>query len=206
MPIALYTKRGNAILTGVPASRPAYYPRTDIAPETLDSTLIRPRPFKEETCDRDDEFKPDQKAPDQPVEQAAAICLRPSTEQDEPEILLIASRSTGAWGIPKGHIETGETSHQAARREAFEEVGAVGKVTTDAIGAFNYRKPGIAELYRVTVHILHLRHRTRLVAEAERREAQWVPLSQASQQVENPDLAIILQTTLRQIGIGNCRP
>jgi len=41
-----------------------------------------------------------------------------------PEILFVGSRRNGRWGLPKGHIEAGETSWAAARREALEEAGS----------------------------------------------------------------------------------
>lgn len=39
------------------------------------------------------------------------------------ECVLVRSRS-GEWGLPKGHLEAGETEEQAAMREVFEETGA----------------------------------------------------------------------------------
>ena len=53
------------------------------------------------------------------VEQAGAICYRPSRCGKEVDVLLVTSRRNGAWGIPKGHVERGETTYAAAAREAF---------------------------------------------------------------------------------------
>lgn len=51
------------------------------------------------------------------------------------EVLLISSRRTGDLGIPKGHMESGETANEGAAREAFEEAGVRGTVTKDLVGA-----------------------------------------------------------------------
>ncbi len=43
-------------------------------------------------------------------------------------ILLISTRGGKRWQLPKGHLEPGETSEQAAVRETREETGVLGKV------------------------------------------------------------------------------
>lgn len=42
------------------------------------------------------------------VDQAGAICIRKESGGDRFEVLLICGRTTGLWGIPKGHLEYGE--------------------------------------------------------------------------------------------------
>jgi len=49
-----------------------------------------------------------------------AIIVRQS--ESGPEFLVIQHRG-GHWGFPKGHVEEGETEHQTAIREVYEETG-----------------------------------------------------------------------------------
>ncbi|MGE5233989.1 MAG: NUDIX hydrolase [Acidobacteriota bacterium] len=43
-------------------------------------------------------------------------------------ILLISTRGGKRWQLPKGHVEPGETTEQAAIRETREETGVLGRV------------------------------------------------------------------------------
>ncbi|WP_241127372.1 NUDIX hydrolase [Novosphingobium terrae] len=126
------------------------------------------------------------------VAQAAAICLRHSADHGGPEVLLIASRGTGEWWLPKGHIESGEASHDTAQREAREEAGVLGEVDRRSIGSFCYRKPLIDALYCVEVHLLRVLGQTGGVAAGEARRMRWVPLALAAREVGNPQLASLL--------------
>ena len=56
------------------------------------------------------------------------------------QILLVTSRGTRRWIIPKGWPQSGTPPHRAAAQEAFEEAGAVGKVSKKTIGAYWYDK------------------------------------------------------------------
>jgi ADP-ribose pyrophosphatase YjhB (NUDIX family) len=67
--------------------------------------------------------------------QVAALCWRPG-----PQILLITSLTTKRWIIPKGWLAEGLTAAEAAAREALEEAGVTGKITSQPIGSFHYLK------------------------------------------------------------------
>jgi len=46
-----------------------------------------------------------------------------------PELLLVSSRfNKSIWVLPKGHIESGESSDETAVREVFEEAGVTARV------------------------------------------------------------------------------
>ena len=58
------------------------------------------------------------------------------------EILLVTSRDTGRWVLPKGWPMKGRRMRQAAQIEAFEEAGVVGKTGKSALGTYTYDKDG----------------------------------------------------------------
>jgi 8-oxo-dGTP pyrophosphatase MutT (NUDIX family) len=56
------------------------------------------------------------------------------------EVLLVTSRETRRWIIPKGWAEKGTKPHDMAAREAFEEAGVRGKVGKRPHGSYRYEK------------------------------------------------------------------
>jgi 8-oxo-dGTP pyrophosphatase MutT (NUDIX family) len=73
-----------------------------------------------------------------PSTQVAALCWRKHRSQIE--VLLITSRDTGRWVLPKGWTMKGLTGPEAAAIEAWEEAGVEGKVSAEALGFFGYDK------------------------------------------------------------------
>lgn len=55
-------------------------------------------------------------------------------------VVLVTSRGTGRWVIPKGWIEPGEEPHLSAAREAFEEAGLAGAPDSTPFGTYTYEK------------------------------------------------------------------
>ena len=56
-------------------------------------------------------------------------------------MLLVTSRETRRWVLPKGWTEKrGRGAQQAAQGEAFEEAGIRGRIETTPIGAYAYPK------------------------------------------------------------------
>lgn len=95
-------------------------------------------------------------------------------------MLLISGKSTGCWGIPKGHLETGETTKDAAAREAFEEAGVVGVPTEHSVGGLTYYKDSSALVHRVRVHLIAVRSIATDYPERSVRSNRWVPASIAA--------------------------
>ncbi|MEX2693066.1 NUDIX hydrolase [Rhizobium mongolense] len=125
------------------------------------------------------------------IEQAGAICLREIRGQERVEVLLVRSLRNGRWGIPKGHVEPGETSREAAQREAFEEAGVKGAALEALVKSYIYAKDGSPFRYRVAVHLIHVSHIEREFPEKGRRKTKWLPIDIACQEVA--------QRALRQI-------
>lgn len=86
--------------------------------------------------------------------QAAALCLR--LVDGAPQVLLISNKARTRWGIPKGHVEQGETSSESAQREAFEEAGIVGTANQTSIGEYRYLKSGELRRRVVKLHIVRV--------------------------------------------------
>lgn len=76
---------------------------------------------------------------DIPFLQVGALPYRLSAS-DEPELLLVTSRGTRQWIIPKGWPMDGLSDSAAAAREAYEEAGILGEIGDTPIGAFTYEK------------------------------------------------------------------
>ena len=62
------------------------------------------------------------------------------TKSGAREILLVTTRQTKRWIIPKGWPIKGLKPAKSAAREAYEEAGVRGSVKTKAIGIFSYKK------------------------------------------------------------------
>lgn len=126
------------------------------------------------------------------ADQAGALCLRVSPG-GEPQVLLVGSRRNGRWGLPKGHIELGETSHEAAAREAYEEAGVRGEISDTIVGSFVYSKESSPNRYRVIVHRLAVSSIDDAYPEQGLRARQWFTLSDAANVVGHEGLRDLLQ-------------
>src|SRR3974377_286625 len=71
--------------------------------------------------------------------QYAALPYRGRTKS-ELQVMLVTSRGTRRWVIPKGWPKSGMPPHQTAAAEALEEGGVAGKVSKRHIGAYSYDK------------------------------------------------------------------
>lgn len=112
------------------------------------------------------------------------------------EIMLITSRETRRWVIPKGWPISGLSPAQAAAREAFEEAGIGGQMSNKPLGHFEYDKrlqDGRLQRCEVTVFGLEQVIQHPDWPEQGQREAQWFRVPDAANAVQEPGLAAIIR-------------
>lgn len=135
------------------------------------------------------------------VPQFAALPFR--IVSDAVEILLITSRETQRWIIPKGWPIRGVRPRDVAAREAFEEAGLVGTIVGKrSIGSYHYTKrlPDNREvLCRVKVFLLSVDHQLDTWKEKEQRECQWMTPQQAARLIDDRGLAELFLAALPAI-------
>jgi predicted NUDIX family NTP pyrophosphohydrolase len=112
------------------------------------------------------------------------------------EVLLVTSRDTGRWVIPKGNIDNGMTSGQAALQEAWEEAGVSGnlasKMPLGFVPYFKALKEGASCAATIEVFaMLVLREETKWQERSQRKRVWFTPKDAASK-VDEPALAALL--------------
>ena len=135
-------------------------------------------------------------------EQYGALCYRVKKKQPAVEILLITSRDTGRWVIPKGWPMDGKSASAAAAREAWEEAGVKGTVDSEPIGSYHYMKGlphGLKVDCRVRVFPLAVDDLSKNFPEKDERRAEWVSCPEAANRVQEPglkDLILAFERTM----------
>jgi 8-oxo-dGTP pyrophosphatase MutT (NUDIX family) len=134
-------------------------------------------------------------------QQCAAMCHRPG-ENDALEVLLVTTRRTGRWTMPKGWPMKGRQLHEAAAQEALEEAGVQGKADKHSIGRYTYPKlladgrviPCMVEVFPLKVDKV-LKH----FKEEGQRTTAWVSCSTAASMVDEPELRGLLMLLERRL-------
>lgn len=135
------------------------------------------------------------------MEQLAALCYRMRPLSNEIEVLLVTSRDSGRWIIPKGWPMKGKKPHQAAAIEAWEEAGVKGKVDKKPFGHFTYLKDlddGKRLPCIVHVHVLEVSSVDEKFRETGQRRREWMTCSEASRRVREPELKGLFLNLERQ--------
>ena len=110
-------------------------------------------------------------------------------------MLLITSRETKRWVIPKGNLIKGLDEHRAAAREAFEEAGISGIPCPSPIGQYRYdkhRKGGKIETARVQVFPLAVVTQFERWPEFDERDTRWFTLRDAANAVNESELKALI--------------
>lgn len=125
--------------------------------------------------------------------QFGALCYR--TRDNHTQILLITSRGTGRWILPKGWPMADISPNDAALQEAWEEAGVEGKVMGNSLGIYSYRKlddqidlPCVVAVFPIKVQRLKSKY-----PEKEQRQRRWFAPKKAAELVSEPELAQIIR-------------
>lgn len=133
-------------------------------------------------------------------EQIAALPMR-WDRSGNLKILLITSRDTGRWVMPKGWTMDGFKPWAAAEIEALEEAGAKGYISREPIGMYRYPKimddgrivPCHVHLYPMIVERL-----LKTWKERDQRKRKWFSPKAAAAKVDEEDLSKLLKSLARK--------
>lgn len=141
-------------------------------------------------------WRPERRTETQSIlHQAGAIAYR--IDRGTIQVLLVTSRETGRWIIPKGNIDAGMTPAQAAKREAYEEAGVTGTLTSSIpLGVYTYfkkLKSGQERAAAVEVYLLHADNFDKKWPERKERLIAWMSTAEAIGRVEEPGVVPLLR-------------
>ncbi|WP_299925207.1 NUDIX hydrolase [uncultured Pelagimonas sp.] len=133
-------------------------------------------------------------------EQIAALPLR-WDEDGKLEVLMVTSRGTGRWIVPKGWEMDNTKPWKAASIEALEEAGIKGRISRDVIGTYKYNKvldngkplPCVVRVYPMIVEKLK-----RDWKERKQRTRRWFTPKAAARRVQEKQLAKMLRSLDRK--------
>ncbi|MBL9046282.1 MAG: NUDIX hydrolase [Tabrizicola sp.] len=126
--------------------------------------------------------------------QYAALCWRDIGSGLE--VLLITSRDTGRWVLPKGWPMQGLAPEMAAAQEAWEEAGVEGQVHPVGLGRYGYLKElgdNRAIPCAVVVYSLHVSSLADRFPERAERRREWFTPDAAANLVSEPELAGLIR-------------
>ncbi|WP_158923400.1 NUDIX hydrolase [Acidisphaera sp. S103] len=110
------------------------------------------------------------------------------------QVMLLTSRETHRWVIPKGWPMKGRKPAEAAAQEAYEEAGLIGHIDKRPIGNFHYPKrlPDGEVLCQVWVFLFRVERQLDNYREKGQRETKWFDAEEAVDLVEEGGLAEII--------------
>lgn len=110
-------------------------------------------------------------------------------------ILLITSRQTGRWVVPKGNLMVGKAPHEAAAIEAEEEAGVRGTISPISIGSFHYTKllvSGGSVIADVELFPLAVTKEMKNWIEMHQRKRRWFSIAEAAIAVDEVELGELI--------------
>ncbi|MBU2981375.1 NUDIX hydrolase [Lentibacter algarum] len=127
--------------------------------------------------------------------QVAALCYR--QKGADKKVLLVTSRDSGRWIIPKGWPMNNKNAGEAALQEAWEEAGVrKGEVTGKALGHYDYDKElksGLPVAVQTLVFPVEVSEMRDEFPESSERTRKWVSPEEAANMVREPQLQDMLR-------------
>lgn len=127
------------------------------------------------------------------ITQYGAIAWRPAP--GGAEVLLITSRETQRWVVPRGNVIHGLDPHLSAAQEAYEEAGIRGRADAEPIGRYRYEKRlRLGRSVTAEVHLFPLEVIEELDEWPERhqRQRRWFAPAEAADVVAEPELKALI--------------
>jgi 8-oxo-dGTP pyrophosphatase MutT (NUDIX family) len=122
------------------------------------------------------------------------------------EILIVTTRQSRRWIVPKGWPIKRLTPSKSAAREAFEEAGVRGKIGARPIGNFRYKKAadenGAEADCEVKVFPLLVKRQSAAWPESAQRVAQWVDPDKAISLIREPELKSLVAAFAKRAAIA----
>jgi 8-oxo-dGTP pyrophosphatase MutT (NUDIX family) len=120
------------------------------------------------------------------------------------EILLVTTRQTQRWIIPKGWPIKGLRPEKSAAREAFEEAGVTGRIGAKSIGLFAYDKilDQACIGYEVRVFPLLVKQQSESWPEIDERVVQWVAPERALAMIKEPELKVLVGAFVKRAALA----
>jgi 8-oxo-dGTP pyrophosphatase MutT (NUDIX family) len=127
--------------------------------------------------------------------QVAALWYK--NTEDGKKVLLITSRDTGRWILPKGWPVEGKDGPGSALQEAWEEAGvSKADIEEEPMGYYEYAKGldnGVSVPVETQIYMTRVRDLKKSYPEVDERERQWFSPGEAANLVDEPDLKEILK-------------
>lgn len=130
------------------------------------------------------------------AKQVAALPIHTSSD-GAVDVLVVTSRDTGRWIIPKGWPIDGLDGAGTALQEAWEEAGVrEAKAKKEPVGHFTYDKvlkDGSVEAVLTSVYHLRVTKLLDDFPEVDQRQRSWVTPKIAAERVGEPELKALLR-------------
>jgi 8-oxo-dGTP pyrophosphatase MutT (NUDIX family) len=114
--------------------------------------------------------------------------------------VLLIKDSYGRWALPKGHIEKGESSEQAALREISEETGLKQLTAVAKLGQVKYFYNLKGEnIFKMVVFFLVEAKDTELKHEWEIKDAKWFKPDDALETIEYANSKALMKKAVAKV-------